>query len=206
MGGAAIAVCARDMNGFKIFANNSGSFTIISSNGFSKTVDGTVTANRNYVLPDKSGTIALLSDISGGGSSGVSIDLVTGVTGLRTYSGTNNVLYVDDNTYHGIFRYDSTDTTSLDDGNNIIVDSNNRRFKRELSSRSFTQTFSNLLSGTTLTLTYKPFDVNSISVYRNGDFDTDYTISNKTLTFSYAFGNSIGAMGSGEEVTVRLTI
>jgi hypothetical protein len=188
-------------NGFKLFANNSGSFTIISSNGFTKTVDGVVTANREYVFPDKSGTIALLSDISGG----IKIDIVTGVAGLQTYGGINNILYVDDATYHGIFRYDSTDTTSLDDGKNILVDINNRRFKRELSSRNYTEIFSNLLSGTTLTLTYKPFDVNSISVYRNGDFDADYTIANKTLTFSYAFGNSVGAMG-GEEIVVRYTI
>jgi hypothetical protein len=189
------------LNGFKIFANNSGSFTIISSNGFTKTVDGTVTSNRNYILPDKSGTVALLSDITGG----TQINIVTGITGLQTYNGTNNVLYVDDDVNHGIFRYDSTDTTSLDDGKNIIVDANNRRFKRESSSINFTQTFSNLLSGTNLTLTYKPFDVNEISVYRNGDFDTDYTILNKTLTFSYAFGNSIGAMG-GEEIIVKYKI
>jgi hypothetical protein len=192
-------------NGFKLFANQSGSFTLISSNGFTKTVDGVVTANRDYVLPDKSGTIALLSDISGGGSSGFQIDIVTGVAGLQNYTGLNTVLYVDDATYHGIFRYDSTDTTSLDDGKNILVDINNRRFKRELSSRNYTQIFSNLLSGTTLTLTYTPFNVNSISVYRNGDFDTDYTIVNKTLTFSYTFGNSVGAMG-GEEIVVRYTI
>jgi hypothetical protein len=189
-------------NGFKLFANNSGSFTIISSNGFTKTVDGDVTSNRNYILPDKSGTVALLSDITGD----VQIEIVNGVTGLQNYTGANVIVYVDDNTYHGIFRYDSTDITSLDDGKNILVDINNRRFKRELSSRSFTQTFSNLLSGTSLTLTHTPFDVNSIGVYRNGDFDMDYTILNKTLTFSYAFGNSIGAMGDGEEVIVRYTI
>jgi hypothetical protein len=188
-------------NGFKLFANNSGSFTIISSNGFTKTVDGDVTANRNYILPDKSGTVALLSDITGG----VQIEIVTGVSGLQTYGGINNVVYIDDATYHGIFRYDSTDTTSLDDGKNILVDINNRRFKRELSSRNYTEIFSNLLSGTTLTLTYKPFDVNSINVYRNGDFEADYTIVNKTLTFSYVFGNSVGAMG-GEEIVVRYTI
>jgi hypothetical protein len=47
--------------------------------------------------------------------------------------------------------------------------------------------------------------VNSINVYRNGDFEADYTIVNKTLTFSYVFGNSVGAMG-GEEIVVRYTI
>ena len=192
------------VNGFKIFANISGSFTFISGNGFSKTIDGTVTANQKYTLPDKSGVIALLSDIVGS-TSGSQIITVSGVSGLQTYSGTNTVIYVDDNVNHGIFRYDSTDTTSLDDSKNTIVDTNNRRFKRELSSTPFRQTFSNLLSGTTLTLTYKPFDINAMSIYRNGDYYLDYTISNKILTFSYAFGNSVGASG-GEEITVEFFI
>ena len=51
-------------SGFRLFANSLNAFSWIGTNGKLRTFDGTAnTADRTYTLPDKSGTIALLSDV-----------------------------------------------------------------------------------------------------------------------------------------------
>lgn len=56
-------------SGFTLFAqSSSNSVSWIGANGFTQTLDATAnTANRIYTMPNKSGTFALLDDISGGG-------------------------------------------------------------------------------------------------------------------------------------------
>ena len=51
-------------SGFRLFANSSNAFSWRGQNSYLRVFDGTAnTADRTYTLPDKSGTIALLSDI-----------------------------------------------------------------------------------------------------------------------------------------------
>lgn len=57
-------------------------------------------------------------------------------TALRAYAGPHTSLYIEGFSARGdggagTFRYDSTDTTSADNGGTIIVDASNRRWKRE---------------------------------------------------------------------------
>lgn len=58
-------------SGFSLFAqSSSNALGWIGANGFTRTLDGTAnTASRIYTLPDKSGTIALTSDLGVSGSS-----------------------------------------------------------------------------------------------------------------------------------------
>jgi len=51
-------------------------------------------------------------------------------TALRAYTGSANSVYVRADGVAGFFRYDSTDTTSADNGGTIIVASNGKRWKR----------------------------------------------------------------------------
>ena len=56
-------------SGFVLYANNTNALTWRGANGFLRTFDGTAnTADRSYTLPNKSGTVALTSDIIPAGS------------------------------------------------------------------------------------------------------------------------------------------
>jgi len=70
------------------FGYNAVDTLFINSNGFTASIDGTLTANRTLTIPDNSGTIALLSDIAGGGF----LPLTGGtLSGPLTFSDAGNV-------------------------------------------------------------------------------------------------------------------
>lgn len=72
------------------------------------------------------------------------------------------------------------------------------------------QQFTNLTTGSTVTLSSTPAAGSVLSVFRNGLMQlsgagNDYTISGAVLTFSSAFGNSPGGAG-GEDVIVNYKV
>lgn len=60
----------------------------------------------------------------------VGAKLLTNYTALRAYTGVATGIRLTDKWIAGIFQYDSTDTTSADNGATIIVDASARRWKR----------------------------------------------------------------------------
>jgi hypothetical protein len=62
-------------------------------------------------------------------------------TALRAYTGRATSVRITDKTTGGTFVYDSTDTTTTDDGGTILVDASNRRWKRIYSSDINTKWF-----------------------------------------------------------------
>jgi hypothetical protein len=72
------------------------------------------------------------------------------------------------------------------------------------------QVFTNLTSGTTVTLSSTPASGSILEVYRNGvaqiiGAGNDFTLAGAVLTFAVAFGNSPGGSG-GENVLVRYKV
>lgn len=112
-----------------------------------------------------------------------------------------SVIYVTTPGKEGLFRLDSTDTTSVSDSTNILVSSNGNRYKRVASNTSRRELFTNLTTGNTVTLTDTPFSLTDLNVYRNGDLVLDYSITGKVITFTTSFGVSTGAVGF-EEIIV----
>ncbi|CAI1620715.1 hypothetical protein [Serratia plymuthica] len=49
---------------------------------------------------------------------------------LRAYTGSESTVMIEDRYHHGVFLRDSADTTSLDNGATILIDTQNRRWKR----------------------------------------------------------------------------
>jgi hypothetical protein len=74
---------------------------------------------------------------------------VTDYTALRAYSGRSTQITVTSTGISGVFVYDSTDTTSSDNGGTIIVDSANRRWKRIYSGKISVKWFGAKGDGTT---------------------------------------------------------
>jgi hypothetical protein len=112
------------------------------------------------------------------------------------------VIFITDSGLAGNFRLDVADTITLDDGANVLVSLNNKRYKRVEGFTPRKEHFINLVPGTnSVVLQFKPYDLNQLVVTRNGFTANDYGINNKTITFLTAFGNSPGAVGA-EEVLV----
>ena len=55
---------------------------------------------------------------------------ITDYTALRNYTGRATQVRITDDGIAGLFKYDSTDTTTTDNGGTVIVDSSGRRWKR----------------------------------------------------------------------------
>ena len=108
-------------------------------------------------------------------------------------------------TYSGLagnFRLDIADTITPDDGANVLISLNNRRYKRVDGFTARKESFTNLVIGNnSVVLQYKPYNLNELQVYRNGDLTNDYAINNKVITFLVPFAPSVGAIMS-EEIDV----
>ena len=116
-------------SGFRLYADSTNRFSWKGANGFVRTFDGTGnTADRNYTLPNTSGTIALTSD------------LITSLTGAVTGSGTGAIVTT---------LSSGIDATKIADGS---VNNTEFQYINTLSSNAQTQLDAKLnLSGGTLT-------------------------------------------------------
>ena len=66
----------------------------------------------------------------------IKIKQLYNISTLRSLSKNPPLVYVDD-TIKGFFILDNNDTTSVDDGLNVIVNSNNKRYKKQIGDFSF---------------------------------------------------------------------
>lgn len=124
------------------------------------------------------------------------------ISELRSVNQFLPVVFITDSGLAGNFRLDIADTATLDDGANVLVSLNGKRYKRVGGFTPRKELFTNLITGNNaVVLQYKPYDLNELFVFRNGDATNDYGVNNKTITFLTSFGNSTGAVGS-EEIQV----
>jgi len=117
---------------------------------------------------------------------------------LRTATNIPNVVFITDNNLQGLFQYDNTDTTSVDDGTNVIVNGV-KRYKRMSSGTS--DAF--LLSRTNHTGTQAISTVSGLQT----SLDSKGSLSGtQTWTGANTFNSTISASSIGNQIGGDFTI
>lgn len=125
---------------------------------------------------------------------------VTDYAALRAYAGNATILQVMKDGIAGWFSYDQTDTTSVDNGGTIIVDSNNKRWKRQYSGNPDIRWFGAVGDGTTLnTSIFTSLEASNISTFYvpQGSFLSGLSILSKNYFGSGSVVTTNGLSHSG---------
>jgi len=125
------------------------------------------------------------------------------ISELRSTNQVLPVIFITDSGVAGSFRLDVADSITPDDGANVLLSLNGKRYKRVGGFTQRKEVFINLIAGNdSVVLQFKPFDLSTLVVSRNGFIVNDFGINNKTITFLTSFGNSSGAAIASEEIIV----
>lgn len=75
--------------------------------------------------------------------------VVVSISEVNSGDMTADVLYISDDLKEGLFEYDSTDNTSIDNGATVLVDNSGRRYKRRYNGFAFAEWFGAVGDGLT---------------------------------------------------------
>ena len=123
---------------------------------------------------------------------------VTDYASLRAYSGNATIIQVMKNGIAGWFSYDSTDTTSTDNGGTIIVSTNGKRWKRQYSESVNVQWFGAVGGGVV-------DDLAAIQAAINASQDVYFPDEQYRITGPIKWQNQwlVGAVDNGQLSTAR---